>query len=60
MPLGGLNASNLKQYLAFPSVIGVGGSWIATRQLIKNREWETITQNALEATKIIEKVRIDR
>jgi 2-dehydro-3-deoxyphosphogluconate aldolase/(4S)-4-hydroxy-2-oxoglutarate aldolase len=57
IPLGGLNASNFRQYLESSLVIGVGGSWIATRQLIKNQDWDTITQNSLEATQIINELR---
>ena len=57
IPLGGVNASNISNYLESPLVLGVGGSWIATRQLIHNQDWKTITQNALEATQIIKEMR---
>ncbi|MGB7345653.1 MAG: bifunctional 4-hydroxy-2-oxoglutarate aldolase/2-dehydro-3-deoxy-phosphogluconate aldolase [Pirellulaceae bacterium] len=46
IPLGGINANNMLDYLRLPIVPAVGGSWIATRQLIANEQWETITENA--------------
>ena len=39
IPLGGLNEHNFKSYLLEESILAIGGSWIATRQLIKNRDW---------------------
>lgn len=50
IPLGGLDAENFTRYLAVENVPAVGGSWIAPRDLIRQRDWETITRNALEAT----------
>ncbi len=50
IPLGGLDAENFTRYLALENVPAVGGSWIAPRDLIRQRDWETITRNALEAT----------
>jgi 2-dehydro-3-deoxyphosphogluconate aldolase/(4S)-4-hydroxy-2-oxoglutarate aldolase len=57
IPLGGLNLTNFKNYLEFPNVIAVGGSWIATRQLIENKDWKTITENALAATRIVREIK---
>jgi 2-dehydro-3-deoxyphosphogluconate aldolase/(4S)-4-hydroxy-2-oxoglutarate aldolase len=48
--LGGLDAENFTRYLALENVPAIGGSWIAPRELIRKRDWETITRNALEAT----------
>jgi 2-dehydro-3-deoxyphosphogluconate aldolase/(4S)-4-hydroxy-2-oxoglutarate aldolase len=50
IPLGGLDADNFTRYLALENVPAVGGSWIAPRDLIRQRDWETITRNAREAT----------
>lgn len=57
MPLGGINAGSMKAYLADPLVIALGGSWIAPRDLIRKKDWETIHKNALEARAIVEHVR---
>lgn len=50
IPLGGLDADNFTRYLALDNVPAVGGSWIAPRELIQKRDWETITRNARQAT----------
>jgi 2-dehydro-3-deoxyphosphogluconate aldolase/(4S)-4-hydroxy-2-oxoglutarate aldolase len=47
IPLGGLNAENFGVYLKNPSVIAVGGSWIAKREDIQNNRWDQIKANAL-------------
>lgn len=50
-PTGGLNLSNMSSYLRLPEVFAIGGSWIATRKQIANREWATVTQQARDAVK---------
>ena len=49
LPLGGVNAATLKEFLAAPGVAAVGGSWIADRALIKAGDWAGITKLAREA-----------
>ena len=34
MPTGGINYSNMKEFLSCPYVIATGGIWMATRQMI--------------------------
>ncbi len=51
IPLGGLNQENMQSYLQSPLVAALGGSWIAPPALIAKGDWETITANALAATK---------
>jgi len=57
MPLGGINAGNLADYLSSPLVAAVGGSWIATRELIDAGDWATIEGNSREAVEIAAKAR---
>lgn len=57
MPLGGINAHNMSSYLETDMVPAVGGSWLAKRDVIRNHEWQTITENAREAMQIIRKLR---
>ena len=57
IPLGGLNAGNMSDYLKEPTVVALGGSWIAKRELIQNQDWKTITQNAAEARKLADQAR---
>lgn len=57
LPLGGLNAQNMNSYLESPYVSALGGSWIASRDLVNNHDWDTITANAQAARISIDKVR---
>lgn len=45
-PTGGVSPNNVANYLALDNVICVGGSWIASRDLIANNEWGKIEENA--------------
>jgi 2-dehydro-3-deoxyphosphogluconate aldolase/(4S)-4-hydroxy-2-oxoglutarate aldolase len=49
IPLGGISASNLPEYLALPVVAAVGGSWLCDRALIRENRWSEITKLAFEA-----------
>ena len=53
MPLGGIGPRNLAAYASSPLVAGVGGSWLAPKALIAQRDWPQITRNAKEAMQII-------
>ena len=57
VPLGGINATNMTEYLAKQNVPAVGGSWIASRELIAARDWTAITANATHARKQIDLLR---
>lgn len=57
MPLGGVNAENMSDYLKSPLVLGLGGSWIASKEAIAARDWAGITATAREATDIAKKLR---
>ena len=54
LPLGGIDANNLADYVASKWVAAVGGSWLAPRHTILARDWKQITANALEARRMIE------
>ena len=57
IPLGGVSLSNLRKYLEEPSVLAVGGSWLAPRKLIQARDWDKISRNCEEAREIALQVR---
>ena len=44
--LGGINDMNANDFVKNESFIGVGASWIATNELIKNKDWKEITRRA--------------
>jgi 2-dehydro-3-deoxyphosphogluconate aldolase/(4S)-4-hydroxy-2-oxoglutarate aldolase len=46
IPLGGVNPANAAQYLKEPSVLALGGSWLAPKDLIAKGDWAAITKLA--------------
>ncbi|MBP83999.1 MAG: keto-deoxy-phosphogluconate aldolase [Verrucomicrobiales bacterium] len=52
VPLGGINLGNLSTYLDNELIGAVGGSWIAPRDLVRDRNWKQIESNAREARAI--------
>ena len=48
-PTGGVSAANLADYLALGNVVCAGGSWIATRQALKDGDWAGISARAAAA-----------
>ncbi|GAA8338017.1 bifunctional 4-hydroxy-2-oxoglutarate aldolase/2-dehydro-3-deoxy-phosphogluconate aldolase [Helicobacter pylori] len=43
-PTGGISADNMRSYLDLENVLCVGGSWLTPKDLIKNKEWDKITE----------------
>ena len=52
MPTGGVNPANLNEYLAVPSVLACGGSWLTPKDAIEAGDFGTITQLAKDAIAI--------
>jgi 2-dehydro-3-deoxyphosphogluconate aldolase/(4S)-4-hydroxy-2-oxoglutarate aldolase len=48
-PTGGLNLGNMNDYLSLPIVSAIGGSWLATKQQIADKNWSAITRQVKEA-----------
>lgn len=57
IPLGGINAANMKTYLSEPVVSAVGGSWLAPKDLVAAADWEGLSQLSAEAIRIISETR---
>jgi len=51
-PTGGVTAANAAAYLALPNVVCVGGSWVASADQLRRRDWAAIEANAREASKL--------
>ena len=51
-PTGGITPENALQYLALPSVITVGGSWIAPLDLQRAGDWQAIQRRAAIASQL--------
>ncbi len=48
-PTGGLSLDNMNDYLSLPIVSAIGGSWLATKQQIADKQWRIITQQVKAA-----------
>lgn len=53
MPTGGINLSNVGEYLAVPEIICCGGTWIVPKDALSNGDWATIEKLAGEAAAIV-------
>ncbi|NKB64583.1 MAG: bifunctional 4-hydroxy-2-oxoglutarate aldolase/2-dehydro-3-deoxy-phosphogluconate aldolase [Gammaproteobacteria bacterium] len=49
-PTGGVNATNVTDYLALDNVVCVGGSWMITAQDMANRDWDMIGKRVGQAS----------
>jgi 2-dehydro-3-deoxyphosphogluconate aldolase/(4S)-4-hydroxy-2-oxoglutarate aldolase len=54
IPLGGLSPQNAPAWLAEPSVLAIGGSWLAPRELLAARQWDAVTEIARQAAALAE------
>jgi len=49
IPTGGLNLTNFCDYLSFPRILAIGGSWMVKTNLISSGNFEEITRLTKEA-----------
>ncbi|MGF1735623.1 bifunctional 4-hydroxy-2-oxoglutarate aldolase/2-dehydro-3-deoxy-phosphogluconate aldolase [Photobacterium satsumensis] len=42
MPTGGVSLNNIDDYLAVPSVLACGGTWMVPGNLIDNKQWDEL------------------
>ena len=57
MPTGGVNASNILEYLSFDKIVAVGGSWMVKGDLINSGNFDEITRLTAEAVQLIASVK---
>jgi 2-dehydro-3-deoxyphosphogluconate aldolase/(4S)-4-hydroxy-2-oxoglutarate aldolase len=57
IPTGGINFTNLADYLALKNVIAVGGSFLAPNELIKEKKFDQITALAKKACDIASSIK---
>lgn len=58
VPTGGIDDGSLGSYLALPSVLAVGGSWMVARKLVAAHDFDTVTkltQQACDAVRDLER-----
>ena len=56
-PTGGVSADRAPDYLALSNVVCVGGSWIATKKMIAEGDWDVVAANARRVIRIREAMR---
>ncbi|WP_345130141.1 bifunctional 4-hydroxy-2-oxoglutarate aldolase/2-dehydro-3-deoxy-phosphogluconate aldolase [Dactylosporangium darangshiense] len=49
IPTGGVSAGNIADYLALPSVLAVGGTWMVAPDLLAARDWDAVTSRTKTA-----------
>ena len=57
MPTGGINAKNVRDYLAYNRIIACGGSWMVKKDLVSAGEWDKIAALVKEASEIVKEIR---
>ena len=51
MCTGGVNAKNVNDYLGYPQIVAVGGTWMCKSDMIKAGKWDEITAISREAVR---------
>ena len=57
MPTGGINANNVREYLAYDRIVACGGSWMVSGKMIKEGKFDEITALVKEAADIVKQCR---
>ena len=57
MPTGGINATNVRDYLACDKILACGGSWMVKGDLISAGKFDEIQKLTVEAAAIVKEIR---
>lgn len=57
MPTGGINAKNIRDYLANNKIIACGGSWMVKGDLVKAGDFAKIKELVKEAVELVKEIR---
>ena len=57
MPTGGVNLSNVADYLAVPEIVCCGGTWIVPKEALAAGDWAAIEKLAAEAAEVVRRMR---
>lgn len=57
MPTGGINTSNLKDYLACKAIFACGGSWMVPSDKIASSDFDEIENLTKEAVKLLKEIK---
>ena len=53
MPLGGVSINNVLEYLKQPNVFACGGSWLCSRDVLKEKNWTEMKNRFKKASELI-------
>lgn len=53
MPTGGINAKNIRDYLAIQNVVACGGSWMVEKSLLAAQNWAEVERLSREAVQAL-------
>ena len=53
MPLGGVSIDNVLEYLKQPNVFACGGSWLCSRDILKEKNWTEMKNRFKKASELI-------
>ncbi|HEY8748135.1 MAG TPA: bifunctional 4-hydroxy-2-oxoglutarate aldolase/2-dehydro-3-deoxy-phosphogluconate aldolase [Tepidisphaeraceae bacterium] len=57
IPTGGIDASNLGEYLKFPRILACGGSWMVSKEMLAEKQFGKITEISRQAVEIAKAAR---
>ena len=57
MPTGGINANNVREYLAYDRIVACGGSWMVKGDMIAAGEFDKIKEMTAEAVALVKEIR---
>lgn len=53
MPLGGVSINNVLEYLKQPNVFACGGSWLCSKDILKEKNWTEMKNRFKKASELI-------
>ena len=57
IPTGGISQSNAAEYFKNPKIVAVGGSWMITKDMVDNGQYDVITEKSKAATDLFKEIR---
>ncbi len=60
VPTGGIGAADLVDYLRHPSVLAVGGTWLAPRAVVESGDFARVTRDTRAAIAMVEQLATHR
>ena len=57
IPTGGISQANAADYFKNPKIVAVGGSWMITKDMVVNGDFDAITEKSKAATDLFKEIR---